>query len=380
MGTLLIELIKDLELIPFLSFAPQHATVHNAVTEALKKGFEKNWYILGADLQKFEAEYASYNNVRYCFGVGNGYDALAISLRALNIGRGDEVIVPSHTYVATWLAISNCGARVIPVEPDPLTLQIDVHRIEEEITPKTKVILPVHLYGYPNDMSSIMTIARRHSLAVIEDNAQAHGAKWNGKFTGSFGDINATSFYPTKNLGALGDGGAITTDQESLAEFVMQYRNYGFSRKNYLEVAGINSRLDELQASVLAIKLKYLDQWNEQRRTIANQYIKRLQGIGDIQLPQLQQSALPVFHLFVVRTARREKLQEFLASSQIETMVHYPLPPHLQKPYSTLDLKRKDLSLTEKIADTCLSLPLWPGMTENQVDYVCDRIVAYFLQ
>jgi dTDP-4-amino-4,6-dideoxygalactose transaminase len=310
--------------------------------------------------------------------VGNGYDALAIALRSCDVGPGDEVIVPAHTYVATWLAISNCGATIIPVDPDPLTLQIDVNRIEEKITSKTKVILPVHLYGYPSDMTSIVAIAQRHSLNVIEDNAQAHGAKWNGKSTGSFGIINATSFYPTKNLGALGDGGAITTDNEELAEFVMQYRNYGFSKKNHCEVAGINSRLDELQASVLSIKLTYLDQWNEQRRTTANQYIKRLREIGDIKLAMPQPGALPVYHLFVIRTSRRDKLKEYLASRQIETMVHYPVPPHLQKPYSSISIKWKDLSLTEEISNTCLSLPLWPGMKTDQVDYVCDSIAAFY--
>ena len=266
-----------MEPIPFLSLAPQHAIVHNNVTEALKKGFEKNWYILGEELKTFENEYARFTNVRHCVGVGNGYDALSISLRACNVVAGDEVIVPAHTYVATWLAVSKCGAVIVPVEPDPSSMLIDVERIEENITPKTKVILPVHLYGHPCDMTKLQEIANRHSIKIIEDNAQAHGAKWKEKMTGSFGVVNATSFYPTKNLGALGDGGAITTDSDGIADFIRQYRNYGFERKNYCEVEGINSRLDELQASVLSIKLKYLDQWNQERRNLAKQYIERLQ-------------------------------------------------------------------------------------------------------
>jgi dTDP-4-amino-4,6-dideoxygalactose transaminase len=367
-----------LEPVPFLSLAPQHVIVHNAISEALKKGFEKNWYILGEEVKKFETEYAQFTKVRHCIGVGNGYDALSISLRACNVGAGDEVIVPAHTYVATWLAVSNCGAAIVPVEPDPATMLIDVGRIEENITQKTKVILPVHLYGHPCEMTKIQEIAARHSLAIIEDNAQAHGAKWNEKMTGSFGAINGTSFYPTKNLGALGDGGAVTTDSDSIADFVRQYRNYGFERKNYCEVAGINSRLDELQASVLGIKLKYLDQWNHERRDLAHQYIKRLRGVGDIQLPVAHNEALPVYHLFVIRSAKRDKLKAYLDAGQIETMIHYPLPPHLQKPYTSLNLKARNLQITEEIANTSLSLPLWPGMHVSQMEYVCDRIAAFF--
>jgi len=367
-----------LEPIPFLSLAPQHAIIHNNVTEALKKGFEKNWYILGEDLKTFETDYARFTNVRHCLGVGNGYDALSISLQACNVRAGDEVIVPAHTYVATWLAVSKCGAVIVPVEPDPSSMLINVERIEEKITAKTKVILPVHLYGHPCDMTKIQGIASRHSATIIEDNAQAHGAKWNERRTGSFGAINATSFYPTKNLGALGDGGAITTDSDEIADFVRQYRNYGFERKNYCEVEGINSRLDELQASVLSIKLKCLDQWNHERRELADQYIKRLYSVGDIQLPLPRKEALPVYHLFVIRSTKRDMLKAYLDSCQIDTMVHYPLPPHLQKPYASLNLQRGSLPLTEDIAHTCLSLPLWPGMTTSQIDRVCDCIVRFF--
>lgn len=367
-----------MEPIPFLSLAPQHETVHREVTDALKQGFEKNWYILGTDLRKFEGDYAQFTSVRHCVGVGNGYDALAIALRACNIGPGDEVIVPAHTYVATWLAVSNRGATIVPVEPDPASMQIDVKRVEENITTKTKAILPVHLYGHPCDMTSLNLIAQRHSLIMIEDNAQAHGARWNGQITGSFGTINATSFYPTKNLGALGDGGAITTNNESMATFARQYRNYGFAGKNICEIQGINSRLDELQAAVLSIKLKYLERWNHERRQLATQYFERLKGIGDIVLPFPEEGATPVYHLFVIRSGKRDQLKEYLESLQIETMIHYPVPPHLQKPYTSLNLKTRNLSITEQIADTCLSLPLWPGMTISQIDFVSESIARYF--
>ena len=377
-ATLLIQFKRDLDPIQFLSLAPQHATIHHAVAEALKKGFEKNWYILGPDLRKFEDEYAKFNNVQHCVGTGNGYDALVIALRACNIGPGDEVILPAHTYVATWHAVSRCGATIVPVEPDPASLQIDVTRVEENITKKTKVLLPVHLYGHPCDMTSLEAIARRHSLTIIEDNAQAHGARWNGKTTGSFGLMNATSFYPTKNLGALGDGGAITTNKTELAEFAKKYRNYGFGKKNYCDVEGINSRLDELQAAVLSVKLTHLEKWNQERRDLANQYLERLRGVGDIQLPVSQKEALPVYHLFIIRSSKREKLREYLQSGQIETMIHYPIPPHLQKSYASLNLGKKGFKLTEQIAESCLSLPLWPGMTATQVDFVCDRIAGFF--
>jgi dTDP-4-amino-4,6-dideoxygalactose transaminase len=368
----------SLEPIPFLSLAPQHTTIHNLAVGALVKGFEKNWYILGEALSKFESEYARFNKVGYCIGVGNGYDALSIALRACNVGRGDEVIVPAHTYVATWLAIGNTGAKIVPVEADPNTLLIDVRKIEDRITKKTKAIVPVHLYGQACNMTVLEEIARRHPLAIVEDNAQGHGAMWNGQMTGSFGLANATSFYPTKNLGALGDGGAITTNDTRIADYVRQYRNYGFERKNYCAMEGVNSRLDELQASVLTIKLTYLNDWNDQRRRIAAKYIDRLKGIDDIRLPVEAKEAHHVYHLFVIRSFKRDKLKEYLQSFQIETMIHYPVPPHMQKPYASLGIKPSDLSVTEEIANTALSLPLWPGMRDEQVEFVCDKIAAFY--
>jgi len=367
-----------LEPIPFLSFAPQHAQIHEQVTEALKRGFEKNWYILGDALKAFEAEYAAFNNVSFCLGVGSGFDALSIALRACDIMPGDEVIVPAHTYIATWLAISSAGAKIIPIDADPTTLLIDVQKIETAITKKTKVILPVHLYGQSCNMTALEKIANHHSLRIIEDNAQAHGAMWNGRLTGSFGYINATSFYPTKNLGALGDGGAVTTNSSSIARFVSQYRNYGFEQKNVCAHEGINSRLDELQAAVLSIKLRHLKTWNDQRRHLASTYIDRLNGVGDLKLPAQAEEAYHVYHLFVIRSGHRDKLKDYLTSFQIETMVHYPLPPHLQKAYASLGFEKGDFPLTEEIANTALSLPLWPGMSDEQVQFICDKIIAFY--
>jgi len=367
-----------LEPIPFLSLEAQHTLVHSDVTKALKDGFEKNWYILGEALSKFEEEYARFSHVAHCFGVGNGYDALSIALKACKVGPGDEVIVPAHTYIATWLAISRSGATIVPVEPDDLTYNVDVREVEKCITPKTKVILPVHLYGQSCDMTTLVELSKRHGLLLIEDNAQAHGATWKGKKTGSFGDANATSFYPTKNLGALGDGGAVTTNNEKVAGFVRRYRNYGFESKNFCEEQGVNSRLDELQAAVLSIKLKHLEEWNKRRRAIASIYLERLKGAGDLQLPVTSPEASHVYHLFVVRTLERDRLKDYLKSFKVETMVHYPIPPHLQNAYASLGFKKGDFPITETIASTCLSLPLWPGMTDDQVHLICDLIIKFY--
>ncbi|MBA4054966.1 MAG: aminotransferase [Marivirga sp.] len=364
--------------IPFLSLEPQHALTGTEIKEVLTNGFEKNWYILGDSLKRFEEEYARFSGVQYCLGVGNGHDALYMALRACSIGPGDEVLVPANTYIATWLSVSRTGATIVPVEPDALTFTLDVNELEKKITTKSKLILPVHLYGHPCNMTSVEDLAKRYQLLIIEDNAQAHGASWNGKVTGSFGDINATSFYPTKNLGALGDGGAITTNSESFAGFVRRHRNYGFTDKDHCEQQGINSRLDDLQAAVLSVKLKYLSRWNEQRRKIALQYGDLLKGVGDLELPTEQVEARHVYHLFVIRSTYRDKLKEYLKSSGVETMIHYPIPPHLQQAYTSLGFKKGDFPVTEQLASTSLSLPLWPGLKDDQIHFICDRIQNFF--
>ncbi|RZJ95386.1 MAG: DegT/DnrJ/EryC1/StrS family aminotransferase, partial [Hymenobacter sp.] len=298
----------------------------------------------------------------------------------LNIGPGDEVLVPSNTYIATWLAVSHVGATPVPVEPELATSNLDPARIKEALTPRTRAIIPVHLYGQPCRMPAILAIARQHGLLVIEDNAQAQGATFNGQPTGSFGIANATSFYPTKNLGALGDGGAITTNDVALAERLRLLRNYGSARKNEHELLGYNSRLDELQAAVLRVKLRYLDTWTQQRRQVAAWYNKYLAGIPELRLPTVAVGAEPVWHLYVVHLAQRDTLQQHLTEQGISTLVHYPMPPHLQPAYTKMGLPAGALPIAEELAATCLSLPLWPGMTEATVLRVARTIDAFSRQ
>ncbi|HEY9005087.1 MAG TPA: DegT/DnrJ/EryC1/StrS family aminotransferase [Ohtaekwangia sp.] len=366
------------ESIPFLSLVSQHQPIGREVEEALMRVYTSHWYVLGHEVDAFEKEYAAHNGVNFCVGVGNGLDALTISLLACGVGAGDEVIVPAHTYLATWLAVSKTGATLIPVEPDEFTCNVAPAGIEPRITARTKAILPVHLYGQACDMTAIASLADKYNLAIIEDNAQAHGSMWLKTKTGSWGKANATSFYPTKNLGAMGDGGAITTDNEAVARFAKQYRNYGFEVKNMAIHQGVNSRLDELQAAVLRIKLRQLDLWNDQRRQLAVLYLEQLKDTGDIILPLSDKEAYHVYHLFVIRTQHRDALKAHLAKKGIETMIHYPVPPHLQKCYEHLSFRKGEFPLTEKIAETALSLPLWPGMTPSQVARVCDAVRSFF--
>lgn len=370
--------VNPLKSIPFLSLSFQHAQIDAAIRKVLMDVYQRSHFVLGEELQRFEEEYATFSGTTFCAGVGNGLDALSLALLSCNLSPDDEVIVPANTYIATWLAVSRCGARIIPVEPDDKTLNIDISKIENAITKKTKVIIPVHLYGQACDMTSIKTIAVKHNLLIVEDNAQAHGASWAGKRTGLIGDINATSFYPTKNLGCLGDGGAVTTSDPEKVAFVKRYRNYGFETKNIATELGANSRLDEIQAAVLRIKLRHLDQWNQERQTLAALYNERLKNVGDIILPYVALNAEHVYHLFVVRTAHRDRLKVFLSENGIDTMVHYPIPPHLQKAYHLLNFKKGDFPITERSAETILSLPLWPGLTNEQIDLICDTIKNFF--
>jgi dTDP-4-amino-4,6-dideoxygalactose transaminase len=364
--------------VPFFSPEPQHTLIKKDILTAIEKIIDANWYVLGESLRNFEKEYAAFNGVNHCIGVGNGLDALQIALKALGVKKGDEVIVPAHTFIASWLAVTSLGAIPRPVEPDPRTYNLDPIRIEGAITPKTKAIMPVHLYGQACEMDAIMTIAQNHNLFVVEDNAQAQGAAYNGKITGSFGHINATSYYPTKNLGALGDAGAITTDDENLAAKARAFRNYGSPKKYLYEVSGQNSRLDEMQAAILRIKLPFLAQWNQQRTMMADCYLKNLKGVGDIVLPVQAGKASHVYHLFVIRTLHRDALVKYLAKRGVETALHYPIPPHLQKAYRHLGYEKGSFPITENIATTSLSLPVHPGLTEEQVLHVCEAINAYF--
>ena len=365
-------------MIPFLSFDYQDKLYRNELINTFTNVLDSKWYILGDELNKFEYEYSSFNNVKFTIGVANGLDALSISLHILGIGKGDEVIVPSNTYIATWLAVTSVGAIPVPVEPCEFSYNINVDRIESAISNRTKAIIPVHLYGQSCNMDKIMELADKFNLYVIEDNAQAHLSSWKGKLTGSFGHLNATSFYPGKNLGAIGDAGAITTNDDSFNNRIRAYRNYGSEKKYHNFELGINSRLDELQAALLRIKLPFLSTLTNERIKIATRYYQNLVNCKDITLPFIDPNAKHVFHQFVILTDKRDNLQLFLTQNSIGTMIHYPIPPHLQRAYNYLGYKVGDFPIAEKIADSCLSLPIFPGMTNGQVDQVCEFIIKFF--
>jgi len=364
--------------IPFLSFEIVNKQIKPEITSAFEEVFDDAWYVMGKRVTAFEQEYAAFNNVQHAIGISNGLDALHIALKTLGVGAGDEVIVPAHTYIATALAVSYAGATPIFVEPDPFTYNIDVTKIEAAITAKTKAIMPVHLYGQACNMEVIERIAIQHGLYIVEDNAQAHAATWNGKYTGSWGHINATSFYPGKNLGALGDAGAVTTNDNEFAAKASMLRNYGSVEKYHHEVIGYNQRLDELQAAFLSVKLKYIEDWTKQRQAIASQYYELLQGVGDLILPFVASEATHVYHLFVIRTSKRDTLQTYLQQNGISTLIHYPIPVHLQEAYQSLGHKNGSFPLAEMIASTCLSLPIWPGMSEIEVEMVAKKIRSFF--
>ena len=364
--------------IPFVSFEETNKQIKSEILASFESFFDKSWYILGNNVNEFEQEYARFNQTEEAVGLSNGLDALHIALKALGIGEGDEVIMPSQTYIATALAVSFVGATPVFVEPDLKTYNINPEKIEQAISGKTKAILAVHLYGQACQMDSIVQIAEKHNLYVIEDNAQSQGAEFKGKLTGSWGHINGTSFYPGKNLGALGDAGAITTNSAELAAKARMLRNYGSEKKYQHELIGFNMRLDECQAGFLSVKLKHLPLWTRQRQQIAEYYSQALNGIGDLILPYTHPDASHVYHLYVIRTANRDELQNYLAEKEVGTLIHYPIPPHLQEAYSSLGFKKGDFPIAEKIAESCLSLPLWPGMTTEMLDYVVDAIKAYF--
>jgi dTDP-4-amino-4,6-dideoxygalactose transaminase len=364
--------------VPFLNFESMHKAIREDMHSAFSRVYDNNWFILGEELERFEREYASFNHTKYAAGVSSGLDALVLALRALGIGKGDEVIIPSNTFIATVLAVSYVGAVPRFVEPDGASYNLDPEQLEAAITPRTRAVIPVHLYGQACNMDRIMDIAGKHNLHVIEDNAQAHGADFRGKVTGSFGDVNATSFYPGKNLGALGDGGAVTTNSEELDSKVRLYRNYGSEIKYHHAEKGYNMRLDELQAALLRVKLRKLEEWTQQRREIAGWYNELLQDTGDLVLPQVIPGASHVYHLYVVRTGKRDSLQQYLGKHGIGTLIHYPVPPHRQKAYSDLNLAKGRFPVAEKLAEEVLSLPLWPGMTRQMAELTSDRIKQFF--
>ena len=363
--------------VPFLDLKSSYQELKLELDAAYRRVMTSGWYILGEEVEAFEQEFAAYVGVQHCIGVGNGLEALHLILRAYGIGPGDEVIVPANTYIATWLAVSYAGATPVPVEPVERTYNIDPTLIEAAITSRTRAIIAVHLYGQTADMAPINEIARRYGLKVIEDAAQAHGARYKGRRAGSLGDAAGWSFYPGKNLGAFGDAGAVTTDDGDLARRVRSLRNYGSHVKYYNEVKGFNSRLDPLQAAFLRVKLAHLDAWNQRRTVIAVRYLEALADLP-LTLPHVPAWAEPVWHLFVVRHPERDRLQRHLADQGIGTLIHYPVSPHLQNAYADMGLPEGTFPVTEAIHREVLSLPMGPHLSPDEQAYVIDCVRSFF--
>lgn len=360
-------------MIPFLDLKSPYLELKAEIDEAMSRMASSGWYIGGPEVERFEADYAAYCGSTEAVGVANGLDALHLALLAMGVGPGDEVIVPSNTYIATWLAVSQCGATPVPVEPIEATHNLDPARIEAAITSRTKVILPVHLYGQPADLDPILALARKHGLLVLEDGAQAHGARYKGQKLGAHGDAVAWSFYPGKNLGAMGDGGAVTTSDPEIADRIRVLRNYGSRVKYVNEVKGFNSRLDPLQAAILRVKLSRLDEWNARRQAIATRYLERLASCGLV-LPHVPEWAAPAWHLFVVRHPQRDRLIGHLAAAGVGSLIHYPIPPHLQQAYADCGITAGSLPLAERLANEVLSLPMGPHLTDDDTIEVIQRV------
>ncbi|RDU22121.1 DegT/DnrJ/EryC1/StrS family aminotransferase [Anaerosacchariphilus polymeriproducens] len=362
--------------IPFVSFETMHNEIKDEMIGSFQRVLEKNMFIKGEELEKFEQEYANYCGTKYCVGCGNGLDALYLILKAYDIGNGDEVIIPSNTFIATALAVSYAGAVPVLVEPENDSYLINPKLIEEKITDKTKAIIPVHLYGSIADMDEINQIAKKYSLKVIEDSAQAHGALYKGKRAGSLGDAAGFSFYPGKNLGALGDGGAVVTNDEELAEKVRALGNYGSKIKYHHILQGNNSRLDEVQAAFLRIKLHELDKWNHKRNEIASMYLDGIQN-NKIIMPKVYDEKYSVWHVFVVRTENRDEFEKYLNQNGIGTTIHYPIPIHMQESYLSLGIEEGSLPISEELAKTVISLPMYYGLKEEEINYIINIINQY---
>jgi dTDP-4-amino-4,6-dideoxygalactose transaminase len=359
--------------VPILDLTSAYEEIRTEIDEAVQRVVASGWYIGGAEVEAFERSYAAYCDVAHCVGVANGLDALHLALRAMDVGPGDEVIVASNSYIATLLAVSAVGATPVMVEPDPRTYNLDPSAIEAAITPRTRVVLPTHLYGQPADLDPILDVVRRHKLKLLEDAAQAHGARYKGRPLGGHGDVVAWSFYPTKNLGAMGDAGAITTNDPDIARRIKILANYGSVTRYVNEVKGVNSRLDPVQAAILGVKLKHLDEWNDRRRTIASVYQSALADAG-IVLPHVPNWSDPAWHLFVIQTTDRPLLQERLTAAGVQTQIHYPIPPHLQQAYEDLPYSKGDFPVAEALADRVLSIPIGPHLTLQQAEIVAAAI------
>jgi len=362
--------------IPALDMKSPYRELRLELDEAYRRFMESGWYVLGEETRLFESEYAAYCGTNHCVGVSNGLDALHLALRAFDIGKNDEVIVPSNTYIATWLAVTYAGAIPVPVEPDMSTFNIDPYRIEEAVSPRTKAIMPVHLYGQPADMNPVMQIAEKYELIVIEDNAQAQGALYRGRKTGSIGHAAAHSFYPGKNLGAFGEAGAVTTHDGRIAEKIRILRNYGSEEKYKNKCKGFNARMDELQAAFLRIKLRYLDAWNKRRSERAVQYMEELQDCEKLVLPCVPDWAKPVWHQFVIRLDERDAVQGRLSAAGIGSLIHYPVPPHLSEAYADRGWPAGSFPRAEALSRTVLSLPMGPHLTDQEVKKVVEVLHA----
>ena len=360
-------------MIPFADPGAAYAELRSEIDEAVARVLASGWYIGGPEVERFEADWANYCGAAHCVGVGNGLDALHLALRAMDVGPGDEVILASNSYVATVLAVTMAGATPVFVEPDPATFNLDPARIGDAITSRSRLLLPTHLYGQPADLDPMLEIAERHGLLLLEDAAQAHGARYKGKRLGTHGHAVAWSFYPTKNLGALGDAGALTTNDPEIAGRVRSLGNYGSSRRYVAEVKGVNSRLDPLQAAILSVKLPHLDDWNERRRAIAALYSERFTEAG-LTLPTVPDWADPAWHLYVVQSDDRDRLQARLADAGVQTIVHYPFPPHRQQAYFDLNRPKGSFPIAERLADCVLSLPIGPHLSSEQAEQVVETV------
>ncbi|HEX4590690.1 MAG TPA: DegT/DnrJ/EryC1/StrS family aminotransferase, partial [Gemmataceae bacterium] len=366
-------------MIPFLDVGAGYRELRGELDDAYRSVMDAGWFIMGREVGAFENEFAAYCGTTHCVAVANGLDALHLALKGYGVGPGDEVIVPGHTFIATWLAVTYTGATPVAVEPDATTLTLHPDRIPAAITRRTKAIIPVHLYGEPADMEPIRTIAREYGLRVIEDAAQAHGARYGGRRAGNLGDCGCFSFYPGKNLGCFGDGGAVTTNDPDLAARLRMLRNYGSERKYHHDVPGVNSRLDELQAAFLRVKLRYLNEWNRRRAELAQRYQDALAGVAGCTLPHLQAGSQPVWHIYAIRHPQRDDLARHLTSAGIGTQIHYPIPPHRSRAYAAGGWVGGPLPITERLAGEVLSLPIGPHLSAGDVWQVCAAVRDYRL-
>ncbi|OBH58717.1 DegT/DnrJ/EryC1/StrS aminotransferase family protein [Mycobacterium sp. E2479] len=363
--------------VPFLDVQAATREIEAPVQEAVHRVVRSGRYVGGEETAAFEGEFAAFTGAKHAVGVGSGLDAIGLALRALGIRPGDEVVVPTNTFIATWLAVAHIGARPVAVEPIDGQWTLDPARVSEAITPRTRALVPVHLFGQPADLDELLEVAKRHGLVVVEDAAQAHGARYNGRRVGAHAHAVAWSFYPAKNLGAFGDGGAVTTDDAGVAARVRSLGNYGTSQKYVHDLPGMNSRLDEIQSAVLRVKLQHLDSWNARRRTIANRYAEQLADIPGLHLPDTAPSREHVWHLYVVDHASRDELQKHLATNGIRTLVHYPIPPHLSGAFASLGLTEGTFPIAERAARTHLSLPIGPHLSEENVTRVIDACRSF---